>query len=97
MDSSAPGISFVGINGGIVLVKFDILSHELVPKFTILSKEEVETVRHSYGIRKESLPWIRRSDPVCKTIGARPGDVLKIERISEVAGKTEVYRYVVPG
>jgi DNA-directed RNA polymerase subunit H len=97
MDSAAPGISFVGINGGIVLVKFDILSHELVPKFTILSKEEVEALRQTYGIRRESLPWIRRSDPACKAIGARPGDVLKIERSSEVAGKNVVYRYVVPG
>jgi len=79
------------------LVKFDILSHELVPKFSILSKEEVESLRHSYGIRKENLPWIRRSDPVCKEIGARPGDVLRIERSSEVAGKIVIYRYVVPG
>jgi len=79
------------------LVKFDILSHELVPKFSILSKEEVEPLRHSYGIRKENLPWIRRSDPVCKAIGAKPGNVLRIERDSEVAGKAVVYRYVVPG
>ena len=80
-----------------LLVKFDILKHELVPKFTILSKEEVEALRQTYGIRKEHLPWIRKSDPICKVLGAKPGDVLKIERNSDVAGKSITYRYVVPG
>lgn len=79
------------------MVKFEILKHELVPQFFILSKEEVEALRHTYGIRKEDLPWIRRSDPVCKEIGAKPGDVLKIIRKSEVSGSVEAYRYVVPG
>jgi DNA-directed RNA polymerase subunit H len=81
----------------VLLVKFDILKHKLVPKFTILSKEEVEALRQTYGIRKEHLPWIRKSDPICKVLGAKPGDVLKIERNSEVAGKSIAYRYVVPG
>jgi DNA-directed RNA polymerase subunit H len=79
------------------MVKFEILKHELVPKFSILSKEDVEALRHAYGIRKEDLPWIRRSDPICKEIGAKPGEVLKIERKSEVSGIVEAYRYVVPG
>ncbi len=79
------------------MVKFDILSHELVPRFTILTKDEVEELRRLYGIRKEDLPWIRKSDPVCKAIGAKPGEVLKIERKSQVAVSSVAYRYVVPG
>jgi DNA-directed RNA polymerase subunit H len=79
------------------MVKFEILKHELVPKFSTLSKEDVEALRHAYGIRKEDLPWIRRSDPICKEIGAKPGEVLKIDRKSEVSGKAVAYRYVVPG
>jgi DNA-directed RNA polymerase subunit H len=82
---------------GLYMVKFEILKHELVPQFEILKKEEIEALRHAYGIRKEDLPWIRRSDPVCKEIGAKPGDVLKITRKSLVAEQCIAYRYCVPG
>ena len=82
---------------GLSLVKFEILKHELVPLFNILTKEEVDTLRHTYGIKKEGLPWIRRSDPICKEIGAKPGEVLKIVRKSQVSGQVVTYRYVVPG
>jgi DNA-directed RNA polymerase subunit H len=79
------------------MVKPLILKHELVPQFFVLTKEETEGLRHSYGIKKEDLPWIRRSDPVCKEIEAKPGDVLKIIRKSPVSGHVIAYRYVVPG
>lgn len=79
------------------MVKFEILKHELVPQFSILTKEEAEALRHTYGIKKEDLPWIRRSDPICKEINAKPGEVLKITRKSEVSGQAVAYRYVVPG
>jgi DNA-directed RNA polymerase subunit H len=79
------------------MVKFEILKHELVPECYILSKEDVEKLRSNYGIRKEDLPWIRRSDPVCKEKGAKPGEVLKIIRKSKVSGHVEAYRYCVPG
>lgn len=79
------------------MVKFEILKHELVPQFSILPLEEVNALRHTYGIKKEDLPWIRRSDPICKEIGAKPGEVLKIIRKSQVSGQVVAYRYVVPG
>lgn len=79
------------------MVKFEIFKHELVPKFRTLSKEEAEALRHAYGIRKEDLPWIRRSDPVCQEMGVKPGEVLEITRKSEVSGHAVTYRYVVPG
>ncbi|MEM0100612.1 MAG: DNA-directed RNA polymerase subunit H [Candidatus Methanomethylicaceae archaeon] len=76
--------------------KFDIFKHELVPKAIVLSKEEVEELKKLYGIRKEQLPWIRKNDPMCKALGAKPGDVIKIIRKSPVAGEAIAYRYVVP-
>lgn len=45
--------------------KFDILEHDLVPEFRILNREEYHALRKALGIRKEDLPWIRNSDPVC--------------------------------
>ncbi len=48
--------------------KFDILEHELVPEFRILNREEYQALRKALGIRKEDLPWIRNSDPVCLRI-----------------------------
>jgi DNA-directed RNA polymerase subunit H len=79
------------------MVKFDVLKHELVPQFRILSKDEVDALRKSLGIRKEALPWMRRNDPVSKAICAKPGDVVEIIRKSQVAGQAIAYRYVVPG
>jgi len=79
------------------MVKFEILKHELVPQFSVLSPEAISLLRHTYGIKKEDLPWIRRSDPISKEIGAKPGDVLKITRKSQVSGQVVTYRYVVPG
>jgi len=79
------------------MVKFEILKHELVPQFFALTKEEVEELRRTYGIKKEDLPWMRRSDPISKEIGVKPGDVVKIVRKSQVSGQSVAYRYVVPG
>ncbi|MDH5806574.1 MAG: DNA-directed RNA polymerase subunit H [Candidatus Verstraetearchaeota archaeon] len=84
------------MSGGGLLSKFDIFKHELVPKAIVLSKEEVEELKKLYGIRKEQLPWIRKNDPMCKALGAKPGDVIKIIRKSPVAGEAIAYRYVVP-
>uniref|UniRef100_A0A7C3IX80 DNA-directed RNA polymerase subunit Rpo5 n=1 Tax=Candidatus Methanomethylicus mesodigestus TaxID=1867258 RepID=A0A7C3IX80_9CREN len=78
------------------MVKFDILEHELVPKFRILSKEEVESLRKNLGIRREDLPWMRKNDPVSIAIGAKPGDIVEITRKSQIAGQAVAYRYVVP-
>jgi len=83
------------MSGGGLLSKFDIFKHELVPKAIVLSKEEVEELKKLYGIRKEQLPWIRKNDPMCKALGAKPGDVIKITRKSEIGGETVYYRVVI--
>ncbi|MCD6483834.1 MAG: DNA-directed RNA polymerase subunit H [Candidatus Odinarchaeota archaeon] len=72
-----------------------LLHHELVPKHSIATEEEVNEVLTKYGIRKQQLPWIKASDPVARAIGAKPGDVVKIIRSSPVAGVSVYYRYVV--
>lgn len=45
-------------------------------------------------IHPEQLPKIKADDPVVKAIEAKPGDILKITRKSQTAGKFETYRLV---
>ncbi len=75
---------------------FDILEHELVPKHVVLSKEEAEKLLKTLNVSPYRLPWIRASDPVCKRIKAKPGDIIMIIRDSPTAGKAVAYRFVIP-
>jgi len=77
--------------------KFNVLEHELVPKHEVLSPEEAVKVLKELGIKPDKLPWIRASDPAVKAIGGKPGDIIKITRKSPTAGESVVYRYVIPG
>ncbi len=76
-------------------VESDIRQHVLVPKHEILPKEKAREVLERYKISPHQLPLITSFDPVAKTIGAKPGDILKITRNSPTAGRAIVYRYVI--
>ena len=75
--------------------EFDIRQHVLVPKHEILPKEKAQEVLERYKISPHQLPIINSSDPVVKTVGAKPGDILKITRNSFTAGRAIGYRYVI--
>ncbi|HDS58968.1 MAG TPA: DNA-directed RNA polymerase subunit H [Thermoplasmatales archaeon] len=74
---------------------FNILKHELVPYFKVLSREEVEKLLSVYGISKGDLPKMVVTDPVSRAIGTREGDVVKIVRRSRTAGESVAYRLIV--
>jgi DNA-directed RNA polymerase subunit H len=74
---------------------FDLFEHELVPVHIIAAADEIQLVLDHYGIGKDQLPRIFRDDPAVKVLGARPGQVIRIERNSPTAGKTYYYRLVV--
>ena len=77
---------------------FDLFKHESVPNHIIASQDEVELVLEHYGILKPQLPRILREDPAVKVLGAKAGQVIRIERESPTAGTTYYYRLVVdPG
>ena len=75
----------------------DISKHVLVPKHEVLSPTEAKKVLESYHARAEQLPYILNSDPMVRLLGAKPGDIVKIIRKSETAGKSVYYRLVIEG
>ncbi|MEA2053867.1 MAG: DNA-directed RNA polymerase subunit H [Candidatus Thermoplasmatota archaeon] len=76
-------------------MNFNILKHELVPYYSILSRDEVKKLLSAYNIRKGDLPKMFVTDPVSRGIGAREGDIVKIIRKSLTAGESVAYRLVV--
>ncbi len=78
-------------------VREKVLEHELVPRHELLTKEEALRVLRELGVRPEQLPWIRASDPIAKLLGAKPGDIIRVERKSSTAGVSVAYRFVVVG
>jgi DNA-directed RNA polymerase subunit H len=81
------------VDGG--YASFDLFEHELVPTHIIASDEEIQLVLDHYGIEKNQLPRIFRDDPAVRVLGARPGQIIRIERVSPTAGVAFYYRLVV--
>lgn len=75
--------------------RFDIFTHDLVPVHEICTPEEVAELLTRYNIKRRQLPKILSSDPAVKAIGAKPGQVVKIFRDSQIAGATIAYRLVI--
>lgn len=73
----------------------NILKHRYVPKHTVMTEEEVQVLLKELNISKVQLPKIFNNDPAAKAVGAKRGEVIKIERKSPTAKKTLYYRCVV--
>ena len=76
---------------------FNLFEHAMVPKHEILPDKEKQELLQKFKVRTYQLPYIRVSDPAVKAVGAKPGDIVRIQRNSPTAGKYYAYRFVVEG
>ncbi|HDM23940.1 DNA-directed RNA polymerase subunit H [archaeon] len=73
----------------------DLTKHVLVPEHIVLSEEEAKKILSEYHTTLDQLPRILDTDPIVKQIGAKPGDVIKIIRRDDIAGRYVYFRRVV--
>ncbi len=77
------------------MTTFNVLEHMMVPDHRIMEGEEITSLLSSYHLTLEQLPKIYHDDPAVKAIKAKPGDVIRIVRDSQTAGRAESYRLVI--
>lgn len=69
--------------------------HRYVPKHEIMTRDEAEDVLQKYNCQPTELPLIFANDPAILGLGVKPGDMIRIKRVSATAGNSDYYRYVV--
>ena len=75
--------------------EFRPLEHKMVPRHELVEEDELKKILSEYNIEKEQMPKIRESDPASRAIQAKVGDVVRITRESQTAGKAIFYRLVI--
>ena len=73
----------------------NITEHKWVPQHYPLSVEEVDALLARYKAKLTQLPRMSIMDPISRYYGLAVGDVVKIVRRSETAGRYVTYRRVI--
>ena len=80
----------------IAQLQFNLLEHDMVPKHSRMTEEEVKEFKTKYNISNDNqIPEISRFDPVAQAIGLRPNEYCKIVRSSKTAINGNYYRVCV--
>lgn len=73
----------------------NITEHELVPQHILLTTEEKEELFARYKLKESQLMKMLVTDPVARYYGYKRGQVIKIIRKSDTAGRYVMHRLVV--
>lgn len=73
---------------------FNVLNHILVPEHVLMTPDEKQELLKRYKVKENLLMRISVDDPVAKYLGLRHGQVVKIIRSSQTAGRYISYRFV---
>jgi DNA-directed RNA polymerase I, II, and III subunit RPABC1 len=71
---------------------FNITKHDVVPKHTLLTVDEKNELVRNLRIIPTQLPHIKHNDAMAKYMGLVKGDVVKIDRKSEITENSIYYR-----
>lgn len=72
-----------------------IKKHFLMPEHVKVNEKEKKELLEKYNISLQNLPKILTTDAALQTMKIKPGDVIKITRISPTAGVSVFYRCVI--
>ena len=69
-------------------------ANELVPQHKVLSASDANALMKKLGLTASNLPKIFSTDPQAVALGAKPGDIVEIDR-NDFGKKYRYYRQVV--
>ncbi len=74
---------------------FDLFIHDLVPNHEVIPQNEIDELLGQYNVDLRQIPKILQKDPAVVSLNAKPGDIIRIKRMSQTAGEVYYYRVVV--
>ena len=75
-------------------VMFNVTKHSLVPKHEVIDEEEeINSIVKRHNVKnKLQFPLILKTDPIARYYGMKPGNLVRVTRVSPSSGEYVMYR-----